>query len=65
MATYKSKVQFIRGSLGIDPTDSCFSHGLLYVAISRIIDHRNLYICCADSTWSRTTISVVYREVLD
>ncbi len=65
MTTYKSQGQSIRGRLGIDLTDSCFSYGQLYVALSGITDPRNLYVSCANSTCPRTTKNIVYREVLD
>ncbi len=65
MATNKSQGQSIRDRLGIDLTDSCFSHGQLYVAMLRATYPRNSYICCADITWPRTTKNIEYREVLD
>ncbi len=65
MTTNKSQGQSIRGQLGIDLTDSCFSHGQLYVAMSRITDLRNLYIFCESNEFSRTTNNIVFREVLN
>ncbi len=64
MITNKSQGQSIQGRLGIDLTDICFSHGELYVTMSRIKDPRNLCICCESNEFPRTTKKIVFREVL-
>ena len=65
MTTNKPQGQSIRGRLGIDLTDKCFFHGQLYVAMSRITDPRNLYICCESNEFPRTTKNIVFRETLN
>ena len=63
MTVKKAEVQSIRGTLGIDLLGQCFSHGQLYVALSRTTNPRNVFICTADG--SRRTKNVVFTEVFD
>ena len=53
------------GSLERIESISCFAHGQLYVALSRVGDPRKVrvYLCGADYD-SRTTEFVVFREAL-
>ncbi|XP_045498452.1 uncharacterized protein LOC123696361 [Colias croceus] len=58
MTINKSQGQTLRVG-GVDLRTSCFSHGQLYVACSRITSPDSLYILAPGST----TTNVVYREV--
>ncbi|CAH2092925.1 unnamed protein product [Euphydryas editha] len=59
MTINKSQGQILRVA-GVDLRTSCFSHGQLYVACSRVTSPDSLYILAAESQ----TTNVVYREVL-
>ena len=61
MTINKAQGQSVSGKLGLDLSSSCFSHGQLYVALSRTTDPRNLYVCTQGG--QRQTKNVVYREV--
>ncbi|CAK1600057.1 unnamed protein product [Parnassius mnemosyne] len=59
MTINKAQGQTLR-RVGVDLTNSCFSHGQLYVAMSRISDPTNLFILAPQNK----TANVVYEEVL-
>ena len=50
MTINKAQGQSIPGALGIDLHGQCFSHGKLYVALSRTTSPRNVFICTANGT---------------
>ncbi len=50
------------GHLGIDLSLSCFSHRLLYVALSRATHPGNVYTCTENA--KSATKNLVYPEVL-
>ena len=62
MTVNKSQGQSISGKLGLDLSSPVFSHGQLYVALSRTTHPKNVYICTFDK--QRKTRNVVYTEVL-
>ena len=62
MTINKAQGQSIRGTLRIDLLVQCFSHGQLYVALSRT-NPRNVFIYTVDG--SRRTVNVVFTEVFD
>ena len=62
MTTNKSQGQSFKGNLGLDFSSPCFSHGQLYVALSRTTHPKNISVLGVDSD-SHTT-NVVYPEVL-
>lgn len=45
---------------GVDPTEPCFSHGQLYVALSRVGTPSGLFVYAPD----RRTKNVVYIDAL-
>jgi len=59
MTINKSQGQTLRAA-GVDLRTSCFSHGQLYVACSRVTSPDSLYILAAESQ----TTNVVYQEIL-
>jgi len=62
LTTNKAQGQSFSGRLGLDLRDECFSHGQLYVALSRTTHPSNLTLCT--NMTDRRTKNVVYREVL-
>ena len=62
MTINKAQGQSISGKLGLDLSYGCFSHGQLYVAISRAKHPKNLIVLTSSS--ERTTKNIVYPEVL-
>lgn len=58
MTINKAQGQTIK-HCGINLTDSCFSHGQLYVACSRVGNSKNLFIYAADGK----TANIVYNSV--
>ncbi|CAH0697151.1 unnamed protein product [Spodoptera exigua] len=59
MTINKSQGQTLKAA-GVDLRTSCFSHGQLYVACSRVTSPDSLYILATESK----TTNVVYREIL-
>jgi len=51
--------------LGIDLTKDVFSHGQLYVALSRVRSWNSLRIRLLETNNERKVMNVVYREVID
>ncbi|CDF77418.1 ATP dependant DNA helicase [Chondrus crispus] len=62
LTTNKAQGQSFGGRIGLDLRDHCFSHGQLYVALSRTTHPSNFTILTSES--DATTRNVVYREVL-
>ena len=60
MTINKSQGQTL-STVGLDLEDSCFSHGQLYVAMSRIGNEKNLFIECPED---KKTKNIVYKEIL-
>ena len=60
MTINKSQGQSLKVT-GIDLTKECFSHGQLYVAMSRTQDSNQLYILTDNN---RETKNIVYEQVL-
>ena len=50
--------------LGVDLRYSCFTHGQLYVAVSRVRQHRNLHILLEENNQEGKTRNPVYQEAL-
>ncbi len=61
MTINKAQCQYISGFLGIDLSAECFSHGQLYVALSRTTNPRNVFVCTESK--SKIVRYVVYPEV--
>jgi len=61
MTINKEQGQSVSGKLGIDLTSSCFSHGQLYVALSRTTHPKNVHIHLNGT--ERVRRNVVYPEV--
>ncbi len=61
MTIKKAQKQSISGTLGINLREKCFSHGKLYVALSRTTNIRNVFICTTNG--SSRTKNVVFLEV--
>jgi len=61
MTINKAQGQSVSGKLGIDLTSSCFSHGQLYVALSRTTHPKNVHIHLNGT--ERVRRNVVYPEV--
>ena len=59
----KSQGQSVK-YVGIDLTDPVFSHGQLYVALSRVTARSNLRILLPDDTPYYSTPNIVYPEIL-
>ena len=51
--------------LGIDLTKDVFSHGQLYVALSRVRSWNSLSIRLLETNNERKVMNVVYKEILD
>ncbi|CDF37506.1 partial DNA helicase [Chondrus crispus] len=62
LTTNKAQVQSFGGRIGLDLRDHCFSHGQLYVALSRTSHQGNVTVLTRES--NETTRNVVYPEVL-
>lgn len=58
MTINKAQGQTMR-VVGVDLSHNCFSHGQLYVALSRVTDKRNLFILSPENE----TKNVVYSEI--
>ena len=63
MTINKAQGQSISGKLGLDLSYPCFSHGQLYVAMSRTTHPKNLFVLSSES--NRMTKNIVYHEVFD
>ncbi|CDF33944.1 ATP dependant DNA helicase PIF1 [Chondrus crispus] len=61
LTTNKAQGQSFGGRIGLDLRDHCFSHGQLYVALSRTTHPSNVTILTRES--DATTRNVVYPEV--
>ena len=61
MTVNKAQGQSVSGRLGLDLTHPCFSHGQLYVALSRTTHPKNLFILTPNN--DRSTKNVVFPEV--
>ena len=66
MTINKAQGQSIQSNLGIDLSDPCFSHGQLFVALSRTTHPSNVtcYTGLGSTPDKAITKNVVYREVL-
>ncbi|CDF41122.1 unnamed protein product [Chondrus crispus] len=62
LTTNKAQGQSFGGRIGLDLRDHCFSHGQLYVALSRNTHPGNVTVLTRES--NETTRNVVYPEVL-
>ncbi|CDF38383.1 unnamed protein product [Chondrus crispus] len=62
LTTKKAQGQSFGGRTGLDLRDHCFSHGQLYVALSRTTHLSNVTILTRES--DETTGKVMYQEVL-
>ncbi|CDF33589.1 Putativ ATP dependant DNA helicase [Chondrus crispus] len=62
LTTNKAQGQSFGGRIGLDSRDHCFSHGQLYVALSRTTHPGNVTVLTRES--NETTRNVVYPEVL-
>lgn len=62
MTINKAQGQSVSGKLGIDLSSGCFSHGQLYVALSRTTHPKNVYMCTSEGNGK--TKNVVYSEVM-
>ena len=60
MTIIKAQGQTLRFS-GIDLTTQCFSHGKLYVALSRVKSKQNLFIFTPNQA---EVLNVIYKEIL-
>ena len=58
----KAQGQSFSGNLGLDIKDECFSHGQLYVALSRTTHPSQLTVCMSEGV--DRTKNVVYPEAL-
>jgi ATP-dependent exoDNAse (exonuclease V) alpha subunit len=62
MTVNKSQGQYL-SIVGINLQTPAFSHGQLYVALSRVTDVRNLTVLLPENELK--TVNVVYPEVLE
>ncbi|CDF40970.1 ATP dependant DNA helicase PIF1 [Chondrus crispus] len=62
LTTNKAQGQSFGGRIGLDLRDHCFSHGQLYVALSRTTHPGNVTVLTRES--NETTRNIVYPEVL-
>ncbi|CDF33021.1 unnamed protein product [Chondrus crispus] len=62
LTTNKAQGQSFGGRIGLDLRDHCFSHGQLYVALSKTTHPGNVTVLTRES--NETTRNVVYPEVL-
>ncbi|CDF40383.1 ATP dependant DNA helcase [Chondrus crispus] len=62
LTTNKAQGQSFGGRIGLDLRDHCFSHGQLYVALSRTTYPGNVTVLTRES--NETTPNIVYPEVL-
>lgn len=64
ITTNKAQGQSFGGRIGIDQTDPCFSHGQMYVALSRTTHPKNVTVLTRTED-ERVKNVFVYQEVLN
>ena len=64
MTINKAQGQSVR-NVGLDMCAPCFSHGQLYVALSRVTSPQSVKVIFPPAQHDRLTPNVVYPEVLD
>ena len=62
MTINEAQGQSISGRLRLDLRHDCFSHGQLYVALSRATHPKNIFVCTAKGI--KQTKNVVYPEAI-
>lgn len=63
MTINKSQGQSVQ-HVGVNLTTPVFSHGQLYVALSRCTSGRRIKVLLSEANVTRRTANVVYKEVL-